>query len=185
MKKSFKRGARGVSVIEVLIVVGIIGIAMALLAKLTLAGLGAWEKQWARVKMEKQAQTFMYVLSYNLRQAQPGTVAITNNPGEMNNSLITFTLVGQSKPVSFYLRTLKSGSKIMERQAVFVEAKGNTTTPTYAPQVLATDVLSLYFTYPKIADITRVAANISLYATPLNRKDPVFFQSQETIYIRN
>jgi len=185
MGRLFRKNSRGITIIEALIVIGVIGLAMALMSKLTLSGLRAWEKQWARVKMERQAQNFMYVLSYNLRQAQPATVAITNYPGEMNNSLITFTLVGQTKPVTFYLKTIKSGSKIMVRQAIFVEPKGNTTTPTYAPQVLATDVLSLYFTYPKIADTSRVAANISLYGTPLYKKDPVFFQSQETIFIRD
>jgi type II secretory pathway pseudopilin PulG len=171
--------------VEMLIVVGIIGLAMALLAKMTLAGLRAWEKQWSRLKLERQAQSFMYALSYNLRQAQPGTVAISNYPGEMNNSMITFTLVNGSNPVSFYLKTLKSGTRIMERQVVFYEPYGNTTTPSYAPKVLASDVLSLYFTYPKISDTTRVIANISLYSTPLKNQDPVFFQSQETVYVRN
>ena len=173
--------------VELLIVIGVIGIAMALVATLTLAGVKAWQKQWTRVKLERQAQSFMYTLTYNLRQAQPGPIQISNNTGELNNSLITFTPVGQSLPVSFYLKTLTtSGGKVLSKQAIFSQGVTTSAPSTvFSQNVMATDVMSLYFTFPSYADTSRVMVNISLFKTPLAGTAPVYFQAQETVYVRN
>jgi len=165
--KLSKLDEKGQTMIDMMITVALIGIVMAVIATLTLAGVRAWQKQFARQKLERQAQSFMYDLSYQLRQAQTNSVGISNLSGEMNNSLIWFIPVGQSNPVSFYLQSVKkSGGSVMERQAVFAQPitwiSGGVTTTTYSHNVLATDFLSLLFTYPDITDPSRVVANISL-----------------------
>lgn len=177
---------KGVTIVEAMMVIGIIGFVMALISTMAYVGMTAWQKQKTRVKLESQAQSFMYITSFQLRQANPSTVSISNLSGEMNNSLITFTPAGKSNPVSVYLKTLTgSGGKVLSRQAIFSEPAGNTITPTYSQQVVATDVLSLYFTYPKIADNSRVLINLSLQNYPFKNKEPVAIQSQEVVDIRN
>jgi len=181
-----KLNSRGQSLIEALIVVGVIAFVMGLVLVLANTGLTAWQKQSARVNLESYAQHVMTVLSYNLHQAQPGTVSMPKYPGELNESQISFKLIGSSNPVSMYLKSvLTSSGAVADRQVIFTEPKGNTTTPAYTPVVLAANVISLYFTYPKISDTSRVLVNIALQSTPLKNKSPVIYQSQEVIYIRN
>src|SRR5437016_4427137 len=79
--QNLKLNEKGVTLIEVMMVIGIIGFVMSLIATLSFVGMRAWQKQNARVKLESQAQNFIYILSYDLRQAQAGTVAISNYPG--------------------------------------------------------------------------------------------------------
>lgn len=176
---------KGVTIVEVMMVVGIIGFVMAIISTLSYVGVTSWQKQKARTQLETQSQNFMYVLSYQLRQADPSTIAISNVSGEMNNSLIVFTPVGKSNPVSVYLRTLKdAGGNVLTRQAVYSEPLGNTVTPTYSQNALATNVLSLYFTFPKITDTSRVLVNLALQTYPFKNKEPVYIQSQEMVDIR-
>lgn len=188
---NLKLNDKGATMIELMIVVGIIAFVMSLLTLLSYTGVTAWQKQSARVKLEAEAQNFMYVLSYKLRQAQPGTVSISRFPGETQpNSMITFTMVGQSSPVSCFLRTLTGpGGKIMHRQVVLLEPVFLTpvASPVYggSGNILATDVVSLYFTYPKISDNTRVLVSIAVERVPFKKKVPVSYQAQEIIYIRN
>jgi Tfp pilus assembly protein PilE len=177
---------KGVTIVEVMMVVGIIGFIMALISTLSYVGVTAWQKQKTRVKLETQSQNFMYVATYQLRQANPSSIAISNLAGEMNNSLIVFTPSGKSNPVSIYLKTLKNSSgQVLARQAVYSEPLGNTVTPTYSQNVVATDVMSLYFTFPKITDTSRVLINLSMQAYPFKNKAPVYIQSQEMVNIRN
>jgi type II secretory pathway pseudopilin PulG len=176
--------SKGITLVETLITIALIGIAMALLAKMMFAGNQAWQNQWARVKMESQAQKVITLLTYNLRQAVPNTVAISNQTGEMNNSMITFNRTDGSGSYSFYMKSLMKGTTVMEREVVFT-APASIGSANPVTNVLATDVLALYFTYPNLPDTSRVIANISMYKHPLNATQPVFFQSQETIYIRN
>lgn len=175
---------KGITMVEVLIVIGVIMFVMSMVTVLSKVGLTAWQKQTARVKLETYAQNVMTVLAYNLRQAQPGTVSISNNTGELNESMITFKLIGNTNPVSIYLQSQKNSSgTIVNRQVIFTEPEGST--PSYLPKVLATNVVSLYFTYPKISDTSRIMANIALRSVPLKSLSAVYFQSQEIIYVRN
>src|SRR5579859_6563809 len=103
----------GQTMVDLMITAALIGVAMAVIAVLTFAGVRAWQNQLTRLKLERQAQSFMYVLTYNLRQAQTNSMAITNLAGEMNNSLLAFTPAGKSLPVSFYLRSVTSGGNVL------------------------------------------------------------------------
>ena len=181
---------RGVTIIEALMVLGVIGFIMSLIAVMAFTGMTAWQKQSVRLKLENQAQNFMYVLSDKLRQAQPGSVLITNYSGEMSNSMITFTQVNQSHPVSIYLQTVNGTGGAKDRKVWMFEPVSNgAPTPTYSysaqGQILATNVVSLYFTYPKIADNTRIQVSISLEQYPFKNKPPVNYQATEIIYVRN
>lgn len=182
---------KGVTIIEALMVMAVIGFVMSLISVLAYTGVSAWQKQSVRIQLESQAQNFMYVLSYNLRQAQPGSVAISNYPGEMNESMISFTLTNGSNPVSIYLKTIKNAAgTVMDRQVFLSEPRyknAATPTPTYATggELLATNVVSLYFTFPKISDTSRVLANIALQKSPMKNKLPVIYQAQQVIYVRN
>lgn len=175
---------RGITIIEALMVMAVIGFIMSLIATLAYFGVTAWQKQSTRLQLESQAQSFMYILTEKLRQAQPGTVSISNYSGEMNESLITFTMVGQTNPVSIYLKTTTGTGGAEDRKIWMFEPSS---TGTYLPggQMLASNVISLYFTYPSSSDSQRVIASISLQKYPLKNKAPVTYADQETIYIRD
>ncbi len=175
----------GFTLIEGLITLGIVGFIMAIITVLLYIGTTAWTKQTTRIRMETQGQNFIQILTYDLRQAVPGTVKITNTAGEMNNSMITFTMNGKSSPVSFYMKTMTSSTGQKSRQIIYSEPYGNTITPSYSTQVLAQNVVSVYYTYPKISDTSRIMVNLSVELTPLKNKPPVMYQTQETIYVRN
>ena len=178
--------AKGTTIIELMMVVGLIGLVMALITSLSYTGITAWQKQSARIQLEAQAQSFMYVLSYNLRQADPSTVSISSLAGEMNESLITFSMAGKTNPVSIFLKTIAGSGTKLDRQILISEPlSAASTIYSTNPQVLAQNVVSLYFTFPKIADTSRVMVNLTLQNTPLKNKEPVFLQTQETIYVRN
>jgi hypothetical protein len=174
---------KGVTIVEVMMVVGLIGFIMGIISTLSYVGVTAWQKQKTRTQLESQAQSFMYVATYQLRQANPSTISISNAAGEMNNSCISFTPAGKSNPVSIYLHTLTSGGVTLSRQAVFSEPVGSPVA--YSQNVVATNVMSLYFTFPKISDTSRVLVNLSLFAYPFKNKEPVLIQSQEMVNIRN
>jgi len=131
----------------------------------------------------------MYILPYDLRQAQPGAVTITTAPGETQpNSMIVFTLANASSPVSVYLKTITSASgKVSDKLALLSEPVSIGGTPTYlsGQQVLASNLVSLYFTYPSSIDTSRVIANLAQQKTPFKNKVPVQVQSQEIINVRN
>lgn len=189
--KRFHLLEEGVTIIEALIVMGIIGFVMSLIFTFSYLGVRSWQNQTVRAKLIRQAQDFTYVASYQLRQAQQGTVIITNYPGEASNSLITFTPIGKSNPVSIYMRTVtqvQSGVTVsLSRQVFFKQVTSFAGTPTVSvnDEVLATDVASLYFTYPDASDDSRVLMCISLRKQPLKTASPVDVQQQETVNIRN
>lgn len=167
-------------------VLGVIGFIMSLIAVLAYTGVSAWQKQSARLQLESQSQNFMYVLTEKLRQAQPGTVQISNYAGEMNESMITFTQSGQGSPVSIYLKSLKGSGGAVDRQVWMFEPAGPAT-PVYSAQgqLLAANVVSLYFTYPNISDTSRILVNLSMQKVPFKNKPPVYYQAQEVVYVRN
>lgn len=171
-------------------VLGVIGFIMSLIAVLAYTGVTAWQKQTVRLAMENQAQSFFYVLTEKLRQAQPSSVAISNYAPttEMNMSMITFTETNQTNPVSIYLKTVKGTGSIQDRQIWLLDPEyvTNTSTASYSGgQVLASNVVSLYFTYPKISDTTRIQVSLSMEQYPFKNKPPVDYQATQVIYVRN
>ncbi|HJT24138.1 MAG TPA: hypothetical protein VJ873_06145 [bacterium] len=170
-------------------VMGVIGFIMSLIAVMAYTGVTAWQKQSTRLQMENQAQNFMYILTEKLRQAQPGTVSISNVSGEMNESEIYFNLVGQNNPVTFCLKTVTGTGGAQDRKILFFDPEytGNTTTATYLAggQVLASNVISLYFTYPNVSDTSRILVSLSLQKYPFKNKPPVYYQASEEVYVRN
>lgn len=180
----------GVTIIEALMVMAVIGFVMSLIATLAWFGVSSWQKQSTRIQIETQAQGFFYILTEKLRQAQPSTVSISNYPGEMNESMITFTPTNQSSPISIYLKTLTGpGGQITDRQILMFEPEYavNTAVASYSAggQVLASNVVSLYFTYPMISDTSRIMVSLSQEKYPFKNKPPVNFQSTQVIYVRN
>jgi Tfp pilus assembly protein PilW len=183
---------KGTTLIELLITIGLIGLVMSLIFVLTYAGVRAYASQSARVTMETQSQSFMYILTEKLRQAQPGTIGIANLTGENNESMIFFMELNQSNPVTIGLKTLKnSAGKITDRQILMYEpvysVSGGVTTATYSASgnILAGSVVSLYFTFPFINDNTRVQVSLSQEKYPFSNQPPVNLQSTQVIYVRN
>jgi hypothetical protein len=109
----------------------------------------------------------------------------------MNESMITFTMVNQSSPVSIYMRTVNAtgGSSAQDRKIWMLEPSYTNSTPTTVSygtgQILASNVVSLYFTYPKIADTSRIQVSLSMQQAPLQNKPPVSYMTTEVIYVRN
>ena len=86
-----KLSDHGVTIIEALMVMAVVGFIMALLAVLASTGVTAWQKQSIRIQMESQSQAFMYLLTQKLRQAQPGTA--DDLPGRRGGAVETLEQV--------------------------------------------------------------------------------------------
>ena len=182
-------GEEGTTLIELLITIGLIGFTMSLIFVLTYAGVRSYASQSARVQMETQSQALMYVLTEKLRQAQPGTIGIANLAGENNESMIFFTMTGQTNPVTIGLKTIKNGAgKITDRQVFMWEPQYiGSSTATYNSNgvLLATNVVSLYFTLPFINDSSRVQVSLAQEKYPFVNQPAVNLQTTQVIYARN
>jgi prepilin-type N-terminal cleavage/methylation domain-containing protein len=193
-KSKLPLGEEGVTMIEYLIVIAIIGIVMSAIATISLQAIKSYGNQNARLQMESQAQNFIYILTEKLRQAAPGTVSISNftPPAENNESMIIFTEINQSNPVSIYLKTTTgTGGKVLDRRILMFEplysVSGGVTTVTYSTggNVLASNVVSLYFTYPMINNNSRIQVSLSQEKIPFAKQVPVDLQTTQVIYTRN
>jgi hypothetical protein len=178
--------SKGFTLTEAMMVIGITMFVMSLVVSLAYTGMSAWQRQTARMQLESDAQNVMYILTYNLRQAQKGTVSISSLGGEQPMSLIYFTPINKSNPVSMFLKSVTTpGGKVMKRQIRFAEPKGTVASPVYTEKVVAQDVVSLYFTFPMVSDPSRVLINLGLQKRPFKNKAPVVYQAQEIVYVRN
>lgn len=192
-RRNFSKNQKGVTIVEAMMTVGLIGFVMALVASLAYVGVTAWKRQYARLQLERDAQAAIYVLAKNLRQARSGTITISkyNNPlgvTELDFSLISFEPQNWSGVRHYcYVKSIPDASgNVKSRQLVYVEPQpdglGNTR---YPEKVLGSGLFQGFFTFPDLQDPSQVLVNWTFSAQPFKDQAPIYVQTKEIVYARN
>ncbi len=180
-------GESGVTMIEAMMTIGVIGFVMAVIFSVTYFGVVAFQKQFARNKLLREAQATMAIMSSKLREARAGTVSISKYLNAPDYSMITFeTLESGGCRYGFYVN-IPPGTR--SRQLVMSEPRPSATPGVceWSNTVLATDVCDMFFTYPSLANTSLVIANLTLRkdVTSTRARIPVVVQTKEEVFIRN
>lgn len=184
--------ARGITMIEAMITIGIVGFVMAIIFSVSYWGVVAWQKQFARNKLLREAQQVMFILSAKLREAQASSITIDRfSAAEPDYSRISFTTI-DTGPVryQFYLRKppgARRGQLIMNEPRISGGVTINTST------VLATDVHTLFFALPDASKTNLVIINLTLDRSVASGKSraareprqTISVQSKEEVFVRN
>lgn len=187
--KNWKRAMRrcsGITMIEAMITIGIIGFVMSLIVVMTNVGVTAWKRQYTRLKMEQDAQAVMNHLSMNLRQARANSVVISRWNTKMDYSLISFDRVDAADLRHYYfLRTVGTGETASRNLMYSMPSVDGAGVTVWSETILATNVMHLFFTFPNYNNRTQILANATFRRLPFRGKAPVVVQAKEIIYARD
>jgi len=106
MIKQMKK-CKGLTLIEMLITMAIIGIISLVLGQMFFQGFRTWRQNSARINVQEGARRMLYLINKPLRQAQAGTITISrNSDDDPPCSKIDFTHINGSA-YSYYQSGLK------------------------------------------------------------------------------
>jgi len=101
---------KGLTLIEMVITMAIMGIISIVLSRMYSQGFKVWRHNKARIDVQRDARTMLDLINRKLRQAEAGTITITrDSDDDPPCSKITFTCVQQSTTtqISYYQSGLK------------------------------------------------------------------------------
>ncbi len=141
-----KRAQRGITLVEMLITMAIIGAIAMIAPKIITNVTKIFILSKAKLELQEQARSTMYIVSRELRQAQSSTIRISrHNSSQPHFSSISFNKTGSSVTKTYYQR----GSHLM------LQNGSHTIT-------LTKNLGYLAFTFPRSDDMTIVSVSVTL-----------------------
>ena len=95
------RSNRGVTITELMVAVGVLGIIAAVSAVMFTRGFRSWRQNYAQMEVQGDARKALDLIERNLRQASASTVVISQETGQPVYSKISFTTV-KNRDMEFY-----------------------------------------------------------------------------------
>ena len=141
-----RRGRRGYTLVEMMIVVAIIGVLALVGPTLLINMTNFWRQTGARASIERDARVSLDVINRMLRQAQASTIVIDQVAGQPSWSRISFTLI-DGRTMSFY-----------QTNNVLYHQNGTTVT------TLCRDVGFIAFSFLRTDDTTLVSVALTTQA---------------------
>jgi prepilin-type N-terminal cleavage/methylation domain-containing protein len=160
---------RGVTLMELMIVVAIISVLFAISAPMLQQANRMFIMTRVRIQLQQEARGIMYVLTRNLRQAQGGTLTISRaNASQPFYSKITFTKVQGGNPLVFqqegvYLYQVLGGVK----------------------RVLTANLDYMAFTFPRSDDMGIISVSITLKKGIYEGRTKALHMASEKVRIMN
>jgi prepilin-type N-terminal cleavage/methylation domain-containing protein len=150
MNRQRMNAQQGVTMIELLIAVVVLGLLTAVLGRLTMAGMESWNSGFAQLMMQRKTHYARDVFIRNLRNASASTIAISRtNTAQPYFSMVTF-IDGEGNTHQYYQE---------EKSLIVTISKANKVN---REVLLMNNLESLKFYYPNEKDFSVLA--FSLYA---------------------
>lgn len=151
--------APGYTLVEAMLVVAIIGILASIGSSLLIHIQKFFILSRARIELQSQARSAMYVITRELHEAQSNTIVVDRSgPTQPFFSRITFTKIADSNGHQYQIVFDQvNGDELWISKQCVVGCVGNAQT-----QRLSKDVAYLAFTFPNSADPTLVSVSFTL-----------------------
>ena len=134
----------GYTLLEMMMVVAIIGIIGSVGAGLTIQANRYFTLSNAKVQLQEEGRSILYVITRNLREAQSSTITLSRySSSQPYYSQITFT-TSQGTSMSFF-----QNGNLLDMQV------GNMT------KVLSSDIIYLAFTFPRSDDMNIISVSMT------------------------
>lgn len=162
------RRKKGFTLVEAMIALAVAGILISVGARLIIQANRYFVLSNARVGLQEEARSVMYVVTRNLRQAQNATITIGRySASQPYYSQITFT-TGQGATMTFF-----QNGNLLEMQS------GTMT------KVLCTDLVYLAFTFPRSDDMSIVSVSMTLQNGTYQGKVKALHMASEKVQVMN
>jgi prepilin-type N-terminal cleavage/methylation domain-containing protein len=158
---------RGVTLMELLMVVAVIGVLAFLAPQVMTQTVKVFILQKAKLALQREARAATYVITRELRQAESNTIIIDQASGQPYYSRIRFTLIEGSSVT------------IAQNGTSLVLTRGNTVT------TLTTDLAYLSFTFPESDDMTIVSVSLTLQEQIYNGLYKALHMASEKVRVMN
>lgn len=165
------RRSRGYTLVEVMIVVAIIGI-MALIGPRLFLGLTRYFRMnSARHEIQRDSRNVLEIINRNLRQAESGSLAVSQQTGQPPYSKISFDkfiTTSTARSMSFY----QSG------ETLYQVDNGST-------RALCGNLRYIAFSYPRTDDATIISISLTLEKATFEGKSKALHLAVEKVRIMN
>lgn len=159
---------KGFTLTELLITVGIIGIVFAVGAPILNQSTRNFFLSRARLELQQEARSLMYIMTRNIRQAQSNSITISRaNANQPFYSQITFTKI-QGDTITF-----------RQEGVNFVQVIGG------RPRALSSNLKYLAFTFPRSDDMGIISISMTLEKSLFEGRTKALHLASEKVRIMN
>ncbi len=165
------KNARGYTLIEVVVVVGLIGIFSLVAPRLFLEVTRYLRMSRAHYEIQRDSKNALVVINRALRQAKASTVTITNRPNQPPFSMIQFDkYIGPAsvRPLKFY----------QEGQTLYQVDQGST-------RLVASNLRYIAFTYPRTDDSYILSVSMTMEKATFEGQSKALQLAVEKVRIMN
>jgi uncharacterized protein (TIGR02599 family) len=139
-----KKNTNGFTLVELLIVVGIVGALALVTPPLITSTTKFFILSRTKIELQREARAAMYIITRELRQAQSNTIAIDRSGSQPYYSRIRFTKI-QGQAVTVY----QNGSSL-----IYIQGTN--------PATLTSNLAYMAFTFPQSDDMTILSVSMTL-----------------------
>ncbi|MEK6646198.1 MAG: prepilin-type N-terminal cleavage/methylation domain-containing protein [Candidatus Firestonebacteria bacterium] len=167
MQISRFRNNCGVTITELMVAVGVLGIIASVSAVMFTMGFRSWRQSYAQIEVQGDARKVLDLIERNLRQATASTVVISQTSGQPAYSKISFTKVN-GDAMEFY----QTNDKLYQK----VDTNVN---------LLSNNVQNVLFSYPDTSDSYIVGISVTLQKSTYGGGAKTIQLSVEKVQIKN
>src|SRR3989339_958582 len=169
-----KRFSRGISLTELMVSVGILGLLVSVVGVFLINGIKFSRLSTSRGEIQRDARSCIDLINRSLRQGQAGTVTISRfNGSQPVCSMIEFTDI-DNKEHRFY-----------QNSKSFYAGFRNAGEPDWRDSRMAESMRNLFFTYPRMDDDTIVSVSVCFEKATYEGSSKTLQLSVEKIRIMN
>ena len=158
----------GFSLLEAMITVAIVGTLISVGAGITIEANRYFMLSNAKVQLQEEGRSILYVITRNLRQAQSSTITLSRySSSQPYYSQISFT-TSQGTTMSFF-----QNGNLLEMQS------GNMT------KVLSKDLIYLAFTFPRSDDMNIISVSVTFQSGIYQGGSKALHMASEEVEVMN
>jgi len=162
------RSRRGWTLVELMIMVAIVGVLASIAPSIISQTTKFFILSRTKLQLQEEARATMYLMTRELRQAQSGTITITQATGQPYYSQISFQKFGSAQTMTY----TQNGSNLVLTNGT------NITT-------LTTDLAYLAFTFPHSDDMTILSVSLTLQKQIYGGQFKALHMASERVRVMN